>query len=203
MVEGAAYQIMIYASLWFLFLGLFNINISILYLLMATVFLVYPINGFLADVCCGRFKTVLLCLCLMVFTLLIVFLALNILRSFSFNDVHNIVYTICLIGFLTFAISSTGYQANYIQFGLDQLLETPSRHQALFVHWVVWCTDMLSGMIVAVGAIIDCGKWSWDHAVITLVAIIGGCSGLLLLLLLVTCYLLLVGSVTGFTHSLN
>ena len=56
------------------------------------------------------------------------------------------------------------------------------------MHWAVWSTDLLSGVVVALMAIIDCGKWSWDHAVITVVAIISGCSILLLLLLLLTCW---------------
>ena len=188
-VEGAAFLAVVYVSLWFLFFGIFNTRISllfILYLLMAIVFLVYPVSGFLADVCCGRFKTIIFCLCLMMCSLLIVVLVMIILNNCQLKDVYNSFYAIGLVGFLTFTTSSMGYQANYIQFGLDQLLESPSQHQALFVHWAVWCNDVLSGIFVALGAIVDCGKWSRDHAVNVLVAVMGGCSGLLLLLLLFT-----------------
>ena len=188
-VEGAAFLAVAYVSLWFLFVEIFYKHISllfILYLLMAIVFLVYPVSGFLADVCCGRFKTIIICLCLMMCSLLIVVLVIIILNNFQLKHVYNSFNAIGLVGFLTFAISSTGYQANYIQFGLDQLLESPSQHQALFVHWAVWCNDVLSGIFVALGAIVDCGKWSLDHAVNVLVAVVGGCSALLLLLLLFT-----------------
>lgn len=111
-VDGAAVRVVIYVSLLFMLLSTFDTNISLLlllYLLMAVVYLVvYPINGFLADVCCGRFKTVILCLCLMVFSLVTVALVISILKNFY--DVYNISYAIIgLIGFLTSAISSTGY----------------------------------------------------------------------------------------------
>ena len=55
-LEGAAYQIVVYASIWFLFLDVFGTYIYLLfifYLLMAIVYLVYPISGFLADAYCG------------------------------------------------------------------------------------------------------------------------------------------------------
>ena len=63
-VDGAAIRVVIYVSLWFMLLSTFSTNISLLfllYLLVAVVYLVYPINGFLADVCCGHFKTIILC----------------------------------------------------------------------------------------------------------------------------------------------
>ena len=186
-MEGAAYLIVTYMSLWLLFLGVFNTNISllfILYLLMATVYFVYPINGFLADVCCGRFKTVILCLCFMTFSLIAVLLLMVILRYFQFGGLYNLFYVIGLIGLLVFAVSSTGYRANYIQFGLDQLLEAPSQHQALFVHWAVWSSNMLSGLFVALGAFIDCGESNLKDVVNALVPVIGGCSSLLLMLLI-------------------
>ena len=34
-----------------------------------------------------------------------------------------------------------GYQANFIQLGLDQLLEAPSEYLGLFVHWAKWINN--------------------------------------------------------------
>ena len=60
----------------------------------------------------------------------------------------NFVYA--AMGAILFAaiVSIAGYGANFIQFGLDQLLEAPSRHQALFVHWAKWCYDLLTTVIM-------------------------------------------------------
>ena len=33
-----------------------------------------------------------------------------------------------------------GYEANFIQFGIDQFTDAPSEYLGLFVHWVEWFT---------------------------------------------------------------
>ena len=53
-------------------------------------------------------------------------------------------------------LAVTSYKANCIQFGLDQLLEAPSQHQALFVHWAKWCYDLMSIIIMLVIALNFC-----------------------------------------------
>ena len=51
-------------------------------------------------------------------------------------------------------IGLIGYQANFIQFGLDQLLEASSQYLALFVHWAVWVNYAASTVATAVCSII-------------------------------------------------
>ena len=45
-----------------------------------------------------------------------------------------------------FAVGLGFYRANFVQFGLDQLLEAPSKSLALFIHWGMW--DERLGMLV-------------------------------------------------------
>ena len=52
-----------------------------------------------------------------------------------------LLYCLVVIFLFVLIIGIAGYGANFIQFGLDQLLEAPSHHQALFVHWAKWCYD--------------------------------------------------------------
>ena len=37
-----------------------------------------------------------------------------------------------------FVIGLAGYQANFIQLGLDQLFEAPSQYLGLFIHYATW-----------------------------------------------------------------
>ena len=49
--------------------------------------------------------------------------------------------SIVILGFfslITFIIGLAGYQANFIQLGLDQLFEAPSRYLVLFIHYTIW-----------------------------------------------------------------
>ena len=47
----------------------------------------------------------------------------------------------------TSVIGVAGYMANFIQFGLDQLLEAPSEYLGLFIHWAKWVYDGTSKLV--------------------------------------------------------
>ena len=42
------------------------------------------------------------------------------------------------LALLAFVIGFSGFQANIVQFGLDQLLDASSEELSLFLHWLVW-----------------------------------------------------------------
>ena len=120
-----------------------SLPIVIVYFIAAVVLVFYPVNGFLADVYCGRRNIILISLCLILFSF--VSLLLFVLLVAYYNS--HLTIPLCVIGYFVLAIvviGIAGYSANFIQFGLDQLLEAPSQDQALFVHWAKWCYDFLS-----------------------------------------------------------
>ena len=136
--------------------GLFGLNaltaidgslpLVIVYLTVALVLVFYPVNGFLADVWCGRRNIILISLFLILcfFSLLIFALPITY---------YNNPKAVLLVGGLVLVIAIigiSGYGANFIQFGLDQLLDAPSRDQALFVHWAKWCYDCLSAVALVI-----------------------------------------------------
>ena len=144
-----------------IFTILYDLDISLsivaLYSLTAIIFLFYPLSGFLADVCFGRFNTVFVSLTS--FTCSVVACLLSVIGINLFNGeivFLLILFLFCCLCLLIAMISVTGYKANSIQFGLDQLLEAPSQHQALFVHWAKWCYDFMSMISIAVIAFIFC-----------------------------------------------
>ena len=112
----------------------------------------YPLSGFMADIFCGRHKAVMISLCLLLpFTLSVcvvyVLWITQRLTSYDYSMYfhsklsHQLnVLTFALFSIVTvlFMIGLVGYHANFIQFGLDQLFEAPSKYLALFIHYAIW-----------------------------------------------------------------
>ena len=125
---------------------------------LAFTAMLYPLSGFLADVWCGRFKTVMVGLsCLLFSTIVSVFILIWLMEYkfshdiFGFDD-HNSnlarlrIIGVCLCPFVLVGLAA--YYANFIQLGLDQLMEESSMHLSLFAHWAIWM-NVLGTAIVA------------------------------------------------------
>ena len=100
----------------------------------------YPVGGLLADLYYGRYKIVslsVLKLCAGLVTLSIACM-IFIANGFEEHDQRMIIIALSLISVVLFAAGLTGFQANAVQFGLDQLLEAPSNDLSVFLHWFVW-----------------------------------------------------------------
>ena len=107
----------------------------------AALFLFYPLAGLLADIKFGRFKTITWSL-----KLLLGFAAVA-LPGYAFIIICTgchpsaVVYgtiAVCGLFLLLMNIGFVGFLANVIQFGMDQLHDSPADHQSLFIHWYVW-----------------------------------------------------------------
>ena len=117
-----------------------NTGALLVYLIFALVYLTYPIAGFLADVYCGRHKTVIIGLCLLLcgsgfLSIGSVLLYINVTKQLLFN-IEAYFFTILAIGMVFVITGLSAYQANIIQLGLDQLLDVPSEYLGLFLHWL-------------------------------------------------------------------
>ena len=132
------------------------------YTLLALIRLTYPLSGFLADTYCGRYRAVTISF----IVLLVAMLSLSISAALGFGTNFHITSTnlrvaapftlFVVISLLLITAGLAGYQANIIQFGLDQLLEAPSKNLGLFIHWLMW-THTLGGFIIHIMfAILPC-----------------------------------------------
>ena len=140
----------------FMFVGYFfngvSTGIVIIYTFVAAITLFSPLSGFLADVCFSRYKVILISFWLH-FAAFLVYTVSSILTIIFGTDVWVTSHyngggiALCLIifagvAFIVFVFGLASYQANFIQFGLDQLLEAPSTSLALFIHWAIWAQNL-------------------------------------------------------------
>ena len=120
---------------------LFNIYLGA-HCLIGLVQILYPIGGLLADVRCGRYRIITLSLFdIWCGSLLTIVIEVTFTSKFLNAAVPGGNYIEVIGGalaFLVFVIGFSGFQANIVQFGLDQLLDASSEELSLFLHWLVW-----------------------------------------------------------------
>ena len=77
-------------------------------------------------------------------------------------------YFLFFIVIVTFMIGLVGYQANFIQLGLDQLLEAPSEYLGLFVHWAEWINNAAATVTITVLSLVfTCNIFDKSHRIKT------------------------------------
>ena len=53
-----------------------------------------------------------------------------------------------VLALILFSIGLIGYQSNFIQFGLDQLLDAPSHYLGLYVHYAMWAFSFAPAIMI-------------------------------------------------------
>ena len=107
------------------------------------------------DIKFGRYKTVDRCmhilLIMLLITMILQLLSLFLPISYSYDDNWTIIGQIIHIIILWISIlaSVIVVNANIIQFGMDQLHNSPVDHQSLFIHWYFWTwnADLLASQV--------------------------------------------------------
>ena len=142
--------------------NLVYINVALPYVVLcffvALLFIFYPLSGYFADVYCGHFRTTIASLALLIFSLTLCLGCLLLLFLFELSNV--LLCSVIVISLFVSVIGLAGYGANFIQFGLDQLLDAPSQHQAIFVRWAKWCYDLMNTFIVFLACVTYCYETS-------------------------------------------
>ena len=137
------------------------------YAILALVMMFYPLSGFIADVCCGRLKIAVVGLVLLLSCLIMLLIGILILdeTTIGSNFDHSLRYDrvpsasiIILVSLsaFTFIVGLAGYQANFIQLGLDQLFEAPSQYLVLFIHYAIWGFQSGSVSFVVISFLMLC-----------------------------------------------
>ena len=123
-----------------------KIIIPVIYSLVAFLFIFFPLAGCLADIKCGRYKTVTRSIWIVFFTELIHIVCAGVSIVIS-THVNRGTFFLILIPLITFNViidlvtlfpSYISFSANVIQFGMDQLHDSPTEDSVLFIHWFVF-----------------------------------------------------------------
>ena len=121
------------------------VSVLVINSILAILALFYPIAGFLADVCCGRYRVIVISVGLLwlstVFT--------TISTGFGYAHLYDVSDVFAGITGFIMILGVSGYRPNIIQFGFDQLLEVPSCYLGMFVHWYLW-SDSFGYLLVNV-----------------------------------------------------
>ena len=109
----------------------------------ALLLLLFPLAGFVADICFGRFKTLQCSLWNMwitpLVTSMICSIGIGILKASASPAVGLVIIcTSAAVGGISLLVSYVSFSANVIQFGLDQLQNHPASDSSLFIYCYVW-----------------------------------------------------------------
>ena len=134
--------------------------------ILAAIAIFYPLSGFVADVWCGQFKVIIISLTIILFSTIVVAITVIIWSNLD-DTLHNNMAFVLLKQRIPLYITGFGatffiilgyaaYQANFIQLGLDQLMEAPSTSLSVFIHWAVWADTLGASLVGIAAAIISC-----------------------------------------------
>ena len=129
------------------FLGM-HLNVRVVVLATQGIsFLLYPFVGHLTEVHLTRYRSLkwsfgilLFALCATIVYIGIDLAASNIWKIVIFH--HKQTGFLWIIIYIVFVIGLGLFQANAIQFGLDQLLEAPTPKLIAFIHWYYWAQNV-------------------------------------------------------------
>ena len=123
--------------------------------------LCYPIIGWLADTRYTRYRMIK---CSFVITLIMTFVGLVIILTCIVIQYFNqtIVYELPWYAFVVLAIpmaidivALALFEANAIQFGMDQMIEASSDRISAFIHWYYWSLHFSRAMMLFISITID------------------------------------------------
>ena len=94
----------------------------------------FPLAGFCADTRCGRYKTVVTSLCILVPVAPLLGVGLILMIMTQHASLVWLLVGVTILG----SVGLVGFSANVVQFGMDQLHDSPGEDRTLFIHWYVW-----------------------------------------------------------------
>ena len=131
------------------------------YLGIGLLLLSYPLLGYIADVCLTRYRTlkcsitflIVGCIILLVFSIIIMTVTMIFPTKTSlYKDVGTITIVCVSIAGVLINTGVGLFEANAIQFGLDQLLEAPTPKLIAFIHWYYWTQKVVQLAVIYITA---------------------------------------------------
>ena len=110
------------------------------------LFLLYPLVGHLTDVYLTRYRSLILSYGILIFTACaaVVYSGIDLAASSIWKITifhHWKTAVLWIIILIVYSVGLGLFEANTIQFGLDQLLEAPTPKLIAFIHWYYWAQN--------------------------------------------------------------
>ena len=169
--------------------GVLDHSLPVIHGCVAIVYLFYPVSGHLADTKLGRYKTVItsvrITLCGLTAALVgvVVLVVSLVFKEHLANSFCILVLGLIVlaVGIILLVISNIGFSANALQFGLDQLYDSPAEDQSVFIHWYLWTGNL--GVLISTVVLFNI---SGKYQTLLLLYILLGLAVLAFLLLLIS-----------------
>ena len=131
-----------------------------IFAILGLLFLSYPLLGYIADVCLTRYRTlkcsfiflIVECTIGLLLSLVLIFASLTKIfvgkiSLFSEGNIYiNVILALPQIALITTGVGL--FEANALQFGLDQLLEAPTPKLIAFIHWYYWTHNVVKLVVM-------------------------------------------------------
>ena len=102
-------------------------------------YLLYPLCGWIAEICSSKYRLIQCSFILMLISSITI--SIDGLLRIIYKIEEKLIVTEVL--FVVSGLIALGlYEANAIQFGMDQMLEASSEQLSSFIHWYFWCIDI-------------------------------------------------------------
>ena len=116
------------------------------------LYLSYPVFGLLSEVFRWNFKTILVSFILMAVSsipILITSTVWFIGTVYSLWPQNHYIVIVIEVPFIMIGILSVGmFEANAIQFGMDQMFEASSKQLSSFIRWYFWCAHIGATLMI-------------------------------------------------------
>ena len=132
-------QILCGRFVWFVF-GMSEQASTGFVLSQGIMYLLYPLCGWIADVYLSSFKAIKFSFFAALFSSVMTYL--TSLYSFFYPSTHASVALLFIISGLFGMIGLGLYEANAIQFALNQMVEASSEQLSSFIYWYIWCANV-------------------------------------------------------------
>ncbi len=157
-------------------------------LLIKVLFLVYPLSTIVGDVCLGRYKTIVISLLIISVSMLsssiggvLLFVKDGVANKLPLKTASTVLH---ILSAPTFIIGFFIYNSTIIQFGLDQLIYSPSESLGVFTHWFVWANLVGTVLIEIIYTIRNCASKGVTQVFLIIIQSLPICFLALLLILL-------------------
>ena len=133
----------------FLFHSIDKSGIILLLSCKALSYLLYPLLGWMADVCFTRYKFVLFSFIAIIIGSIIAITSSALILVFP--HYHLFLYFPIGLSVITIIIGIGLFESTAIQFGMDQMLEASSDKLSTFIHWYYWCSNLGRLVVLYIG----------------------------------------------------